>query len=244
MKAKRALIALVLAAALLGCGKQIEKSRHLVILIDISGSIEPRAKEQAFKAIDQLVGEMHRGDKIAVIPITGDAQVQTPGRIIHFEVPINRQAYDSDLRGFRAKLATSLEELKTAAVADPGAKTDILGSIALAGQEFQLETSSDTKLLAILSDFIQDDANFNFTTDPRLNNRAFTKIFAIQVAQDGACNFRGMRVYLGLMRSNEYAKMSRTRRQRIQEFWVHYFTSVGGQPRFVTDGPELLRTLQ
>ena|SRR5258708_2997110 len=37
---------------------------------------------------------------------------EASGRIIRFEVPTNRQAYDSDLRSFRAKLRVSLEEME------------------------------------------------------------------------------------------------------------------------------------
>src|SRR5258708_29011710 len=118
MKAKRRLLALLLAVGLVGCGRQ--QPRNIVILPDVSGSIDRQALEQAFKAIDGLVGHLHRGDKIAIIPILGDAQAEASGRIIRFEVPINRQAYDSDLRSFRTTLRASLEDMKTSAIDHPG----------------------------------------------------------------------------------------------------------------------------
>src|SRR5205823_1994569 len=127
---------LLLAAGLFGCGQQPE-ARHVVILIDVSESIDRTALEQAFKAIDDLVGRLHRGDRIAVIPILGDAQAEASGRITRFQVPTNRQAYDSDLHKFRLGLGASLKEMQAKAVAHPGRKTDILGSVALAGQEFE-----------------------------------------------------------------------------------------------------------
>ena len=66
------------------------------------------------RAIDSVIAHRQRGDRIAVIPITGDAQAESSGRVIRFEVPIVRQAYDNDLRQFRNKLKRSLEEFKAA----------------------------------------------------------------------------------------------------------------------------------
>ena len=51
--------ALLLAAVLMGCGKQ-PVPRHIVILPDVSGSIDRQALHQAFKAIDELVGQLRR----------------------------------------------------------------------------------------------------------------------------------------------------------------------------------------
>ena len=177
---------------------------------------------------------------IAIIPILGDAQAEASGRIIRFEVPINRQAYDSDLRSFRTRLKASLDEMKTTAVAHPGSKTDILGSIALASQEFQTDSGTRSNQLMILSDFIQEDRDLNFKTDKRVASRAAAKEFATQTARTSAFDFKGMAVYLGVLRSNEYTALGRSRREAIQEFWIRYFKSSGVQPRFVTDGPGLL----
>src|SRR5882757_9481040 len=131
-------VTLLLVVGLFGCGKQaVVGSQQLVILIDVSDSIEPAAEEQAFSAIDRVIAQRQRGDRIAVIPITGDAQAESSGRVIRFEVPTVRQAYDNDLRNFRNNLKRSLEEFKAAAMASPGSRTDILGAVALAQQEFK-----------------------------------------------------------------------------------------------------------
>jgi hypothetical protein len=129
MKAKTTL-ALMLAVALLGCGKQ--QPRHIVILLDVSASIDRQSLRQEFRAIDELAGRLQRGDRIAIIPILDDAQAQEAGRILRFQVPTNRQAYDMDVRNFRSKLAAALAEMQVNATAHPGSKTDILGSVALA----------------------------------------------------------------------------------------------------------------
>jgi hypothetical protein len=240
MKPKGTLLVSLLATVLLGCGKQ-PLQRDFVLLPDVSASIEPKAEEEVFKAIDDLVSHLNRGDRITIIPILGDAQAEASGRILRFEVPTNRQAYDSDLRHFAAKLRDSLEELKSSAMKHPGTKTDILGSISLAEQEFQSDSGFRKGLLVVLSDFIQEDNEINFMRDRRLDSQPAAKEFAWQIARRDGLDLKGMPVYLGLLRSREYAGLSRSRRAAIQAFWISYLKSLGGKPRFVTDGPGLLK---
>jgi hypothetical protein len=234
-------VTLLLVAGLFGCGKQtVVGPQQLVILIDVSDSIEPAAEEQAFAAIDRVIAQRQRGDRITVIPINGDAQAESSGRVIRFEVPTVRQAYDNDLRNFRNNLKRSLEEFKAAALASPGAKTDILGAVALAHQEFKFHAGSSKKSLVILSDFIQDDSELNFLKDIRLANKVVAKEFAMQSAKATAIDLRGVLVFLGLLRSKDYKSVGRNRREAIQQFWIEYFNSSGAQPNFATDGTGLL----
>jgi len=236
----RSVVFALLLAAVLGCGRQ-EGPRHIVILPDVSGSIDRKALDQAFKAIDEMVGRLHRGDRIAIIPILGDAEAEASGRIIRFQVPTNRQAYDADLASFRRRLGTSLKEMQDNAIAHPGAKTDILGSIVLADQEFRAGQSESERLFVILSDFIQEDREVDFRKDARLATVASAKAFAIKTAKVNGFDFKKARTYLGLLRSGEYAVMSRTRREALQEFWIRYFQSSKTKPTFVADGPGLLK---
>jgi hypothetical protein len=225
--------------ALLGCGKQ--QPRHIVILPDVSGSIDRSAEEKAFKAIDELISPLRRGDKVTIIPILGDAQAEASGRIIRFEVPTERQAYDADLRNFRLRLKASLGEMKAAAIAHPGPRTDILGSIALAKQEFLSATYESKRLLVVLSDFIQEDREVDFRRDKRVANRAAAKEFATQTTKTSAFDLKGMAVYLGGLQSKEYTDLGRSRREAIQEFWTSYFRFLGVRAKFLTDGPGLLK---
>jgi hypothetical protein len=232
---------LLLVAGLFGCGKQtVVGPEQLVILIDVSDSIEPAAEEQAFSAIDRVIAQRQRGDRITVIPITGDAQAESSGRVIRFEVPTVRQAYDNDLRDFRNKLKRSLEEFKAAAMASPGSRTDILGAVALAQQEFKFRAGSSKKSLVILSDFIQDDSELNFLRDTRLASKAIAKEFAMQSAKAAAIDLRGVPIYLGLLRSKDYKGVVRNRREAIQQFWVEYFNSSGAKADLAVDGTGLL----
>jgi hypothetical protein len=231
----------LLAAGLFGCGKQPEP-RHIVLLPDVSGSIDRQALGQAFKAIDDLVGHLHRGDRIAIIPILGDAEAQVSGRIIRFEVPTNRQAYDSDLKVFRQKLKTSLATMEAEAVAHPGAKTDILGSVALAAQEFESTPNELDKKLVILTDFIQEDREVDFRKDHRLGSKSNASDFAAHTIEAQPLNFSHAQVYLGLLRSNEYNVLSKHRREALREFWTKFFKSCGGNPKFTNDGAGLIES--
>jgi hypothetical protein len=241
MKIKEILILAVLAVASLGCGKR--ESRHIVILPDISGSIDRESLEQAFKAIDDLAGHLQRGDMLTIIPILGDAEAEASGKILRFEVPANRQAYDTDLHDFRSKLSASLKEMRANAIARPGSKTDILGAIALAEQEFNLHVGHSTKLLAILSDFIEEDRQFNFRTDNMVTGAAPVQRFATQQAQMGNIRLEEVKVSLGLLKSSEFTALGKLRRNAIKNFWIQYFSNIGANPKFFTDGLGLLSTL-
>lgn len=239
MKIKKILILFALAVALLGCGKREHK--HIVILPDVSGSIDRASLEQAFNAMNELARHLQRGDRLTIIPILGDAEAEASGKILRFEVPANRQAYDTDLRDFRNKLNASLKEMQAAAVARPGAKTDILGAIALAEQEFNLHTDQSAKLLAILSDFIEEDQQFNFRIDSVISGAAPVQRFATRQAWTGDIRLKKVKVYLGLLKSSEFTSLRRSRRNAIKRFWIQYFNDIEAQAEFFDDGPGLLK---
>jgi hypothetical protein len=241
MNKRDILMTLVLAAALSCCGKH--QPRHFVVLPDVSGSIERESLEQAFKAIGELVGHLHRGDQIAIIPILGDAQAEASGRIMRFEVPKERKAYDADLRDFQKKLGASLAEMRTNAAAHPGSKTDILGSLQLAEQEFQLDPRGSKRIVIVLSDFIQEDGQVDFRADKRLANKTEAQRFAMQFTSSWSLDFMGAHIFLGSLRSKEYAGLGQKRLQAIQRFWMTLFDISGAKSDFAIDGPGLLKKI-
>lgn len=241
MKVTKILLPILLAAVLVSCGKKPEP-RHIIILPDVSGSIDRQALHQAFQAIDELVCHLRRGDKIAIIPILGDAEAEASGRIIRFEVPANRQAYDSDLKAFRQTLMPSLAAMEAEAIAHPGAKTDILGTVALASQEFEASTRQLDKSLMVLTDFIQEDREFDFTKERHFIHADAAREFAAQLAKRNTFSFREITVYLGLLRSSEYSAMASGRRKNIQEFWIRYFKCFDAKAKLFADGAGLIET--
>jgi hypothetical protein len=242
MKIKRIFIVSVLAVASLGCGKR--EPRHIVILPDVSGSINRESLEQTFKAIDDLAGHLQRGDRLTIIPILSDAEAQASGRILRFEVPANRQAYDTDLRDFQTKLNSGLQEMQSKAATHPGAKTDILGTLRLAQQEFQSAEHTSDRRLIVISDFIQDYGRLNFNRDNHFDNENTAMHFAEQAAkEDQIHKFEHLKIYLGLLRSDEYAHMGQNRRNAIMTFWKTYLRSFSDGTEFRADGIGLLESL-
>lgn len=241
MKIKKIFIMSVLAAALLGCGKR--QTRYFVVLPDVSGSIDRESLQQAFKAIDELAGYLQRGDKLTIIPILGDAESESSGKIMRFEVPTNRQAYDMDLRDFRKNLNISLEQMRAQATAHPGSKTDILGAISLAEQELNVQSDNSSKFLAILSDFIEEDRQLDFRNNSALSSVVPRQNFATRQAEQQHIKLKNVQIYLGLLKSGEFAALATSRRNDIKDFWIQYFKAAGALPRFFDDGPGLL-TLQ
>jgi hypothetical protein len=241
MRIIKLFIVLVLAVALLGCGKR--QRQDIVIMPDVSASIDRASLDQAFRAIEGVAGHLQRGDRLTIIPILGDAQAEASGRILRFEVPPNRQPYDGDLKNFRDKLGASLTQLQGHAAAHPGAKTDILGSVSLAEQEFQVSASGSNRILVILSDFIHEDSDLNFRSDSRLRTSANSTKFSQQIVRQEGLTFRGTHVYLGLLRSEEYKSLSGERKSAIRAFWMGYFKVSGAYAQFESDGPGLLGTV-
>jgi hypothetical protein len=236
MKKTKILTVAVLAVALLGCGKR--EPRHIVILLDVSQSIERESLRQAFRALDNIPGRLHRGDSLTIIPILGDAEAEAAGSITRFYVPPNREAYDADLQRFTIQLSKSVEQLSFSAMSHPGGKTDILGSVTSASHE--IRTSAAVPTLLILSDFIQDDGEITFLNDKRLNNGTAASEFAKLEAKKQALDLSGIPVYLGRLRSSEYAACKHGRRTAIQVFWLEYFKNLNSRPEVAADGLGLL----
>jgi hypothetical protein len=241
MKMKKILVASVLAVALLGCGKR--ERRHIIIMPDVSASIDHESLSQAFKAIDEFVPHLQRGDKLTIIPILGDAQAEASGRILRFEVPSSRQPYDGDLKDFRNRLKVSLTQLQWHVAAHPGEKTDILGSVSLAAQEFQTRDSESNRFLVILSDFVHEDSDLNFRSDSRLRTPASSARLSKEIANQGGLSLRNIHVYLGALRSKEYTRLDKAQRTAIKTFWMEYFDSLGGNAEFATDGTRVLENV-
>ncbi len=236
------LLVLSVASGFLGCHRQpAARNRHLVFLIDVSASIDKQAQEQAFDAVLKTIREANRGDAISIIPITGDAETQAQGRILRLRVPESRSAYDQDLSTFADQTNRSLNALKGAVLSAPGLRTDILGTIHLGQQEFLMDGVSADRVLIILSDFIQDDDTLNFETDPLLKSSATAMVLVARIGNQIIPNHLPCRVFLGLLRSNDLARLDRDRRHAIQDFWVRYFLARGVQPTFARDGPGLMR---
>jgi len=182
---------------------------------------------------------MGRGDRLILIPVTGDAQNDAGGRILRLQAPTVREAYDVDLRRFRQAAAKQFAAWAAAHGADPG-RTDLLGSLDVARQELALQPTGSVRRLVVASDFIEDDDAFRFTSIPSLVNATRARAFAARMRATHGFSLQGAAVCLGRLESVEFASLSPKRQAAIDAFWAVYLAENGRAPEIEVDGLGML----
>jgi len=209
-------LSLVLATLLGGC--KVATTSEDIFVLDVSQSIDADAEQQMFVVVEDAAKQLHRGDTLSIIPITGNAEAELQGRTLRYAVPSaeDRQAYDADLPKLNAQIRGDLERIQADALAHPGKRTDILGSIRVALKVFS-DKQTD-KRLVVLSDFIQDDDQYNFRKDSRLATEEDAVTFGEGIVLPKV-NHPLVEVVLGRLRSNEFSALAPTRQRAINAFW-------------------------
>jgi len=227
-------LSLILVALLGGC--KVAAPREDVFVLDVSQSIDADAEHQMFVVVEEVARRLRRGDSLTIIPITGNADAELQGRTLHYAVPSaqNRQAYDADLRSLNEQMKHDLDRLQADAVVHPGKHTDIIGSIYVAMKEFSKKPTE--KRLVILSDFIQDDEQFNFRKDHRLGNEETAIALGRDVMPIDHDN-HVVNVVLGRLRSADFSALSPSRQHAINAFWEGFLAPAKVNP----DGSAALR---
>jgi hypothetical protein len=208
-------------------------------VLDTSLSITPRAEHAAENAILDQISHMGRGDRLIVIPITADAENDAGGRILRLVAPIERQAYDNDLRRFQ--LNARKQYVAWLASLDPHQmRTDILGTLDIARQEFAAIPGDADRRLIILSDFLEDDPSYRFVSSLQLANPAPARALAVGLRTERVFTFPGVLVCLGRLESSDFAPLSPQRKEAVQAFWAEYLNDRGQVPALRFDGTGLL----
>jgi len=233
-KLKQIAVVLLIVMVCLSCHRQEHAPHHLIILVDISASIEPDAQKEVLKGIQGLAARLERGDCMTIIPINGDATTESSGRILRLERPALREVFDADQKRFQDQAAQSLETFATEQLRHPGARTDILGALRVAAEEARSEPRQTT--IIVLSDFIEDDGELNFNTDERLASTTRAESLAQSMVVKNHSRFLGAQVVLGLLRSKDLGGLSRSRREAIEAFWLRFCSRSGANAHLVTDG--------
>lgn len=232
---------LLTIAAITGChhGKK-SATLSVVLVCDVSASIEDVARASCFKTVDSLLPVLHRGDSLAVVPVTGDAEVDASGQTQRFPIPAQRELYDQDLRRLRADAEKKIGELAASVALNPAAHTDLLGTVQVVAQELSSLPAGQTGIVIMLTDGIQDDGQFNFNRAPELGQKSTATILAADLARASKQSFPDTQIYFGYLKSRDLARLSRSRRDSIQVFWTEYLRRLGARPQTVIDGPGLL----
>lgn len=222
---------------LAGCSHPVP--RATVVVLDTSLSITPRAEHAAETAILDQISRLGRGDRLIVIPVTGDAQNDAGGRILRLVAPRERQAYDNDLRQFQA-LAKKQYAAWIASLNQHQMQTDILGTLDIARQEFLGVPKNSYRRLIILSDFLEDDPSYRFVHAPQLATAARARALAVTLHAERGFSLPGVPVCLGRLESSDFAPLSPQRKEAVQAFWAEYLNDRGQAPSLRFDGTGML----
>jgi hypothetical protein len=222
---------------LVGCAHPIPKVT--IDALDTSLSITPRAEHAAQTALLDQISRLGRGDSLILIPITGDAQNDVGGRILRFTAPTERQAYDNDLRRFQAdakkQYTAWLDSLDSHQM-----KTDILGTLDIARQEFAASPQGADQRLIILSDFLEDDPSYQFVHAPQVANATRARALAVEIRTDRQFVLQGVHVCLGRLESGDFAPLSSQRKEAVHAFWAEYLDDRGQAPVLRFDGTGII----
>jgi hypothetical protein len=228
---------IIVLLLLAGCADRVPEAT--VEVIDTSLSITPRAEKVALDAVQNQIAHMQRGDTLILIPITGDAANDAGGRVLHLSAPTHRETYDTDLRRFQA--TTQKQFAAWIASLDPHqSRTDILGALDAARQEFAVLPNGTNRKLDVVSDFIEDDGTYNFVSAGPLANPARARELAARLREQHGFTLQGVPLYLGRLESSDFARLPAQRKKAVQAFWAAYFAD-GGKPREIQfDGTGML----
>jgi len=226
------LCALGILTSVTGCKHELPA--YTVCLLDISKSITPEGREYEFKVVDGLVDGMRRGDRLTIIPITGDAMSDTSGHIVRLYVPSRREPYDHDLATFRQQAHGRIETMREVAFAHPSSRTDVLGALDVAKQEFEESQEYPQKgrkrTLVIFSDFIEDDGVYQFACAPALTSASGARGLAERLKKENGRAFDDVHIRFNTLDSNDLRSLTPRRQKTIQAFWSDYLSPPKGSP--------------
>jgi hypothetical protein len=214
-------------------------ARQVVYLVDATASVPAEARAAAVSAIEQGVQSIQRGESVAILPLTGDVESETLGQVLRFKASQEREPYDADRRRLARDVRNQLASFLTS-TRKPSSQTDVFGTFRLAAEEFLPEQPGE-RVLVCLTDFVQDDSQFDFAHDPRLAHPNSAAKLAGVLAKRSPSRFASVQAYLGSLQSLDLSRLSKTRRLAIQRFWIEYLAAQGASVHWATDGPGHLR---
>lgn len=224
---KLSIVILALCLLMTACG---ERKSFYIFVVDMSESVSADARRLAFDAVLAQGKTLKRGDSIIIIPVTGDAAVDTSGKIIRLQVREEKRAYDdvtgSYTKEFMTELTGKINEMQQGSKVS--ASTDLLGALRVAGDEIgMLDRKNSRVFLFVLSDMVHSTKEIRFEKD-----RLFAKPeMARKFAEKKISKWENVAVYCGTEESSDLRAMPPERREIIRLFWQEFFR-LGGAERF------------
>src|SRR5438128_1764513 len=155
---KRTILAITLMTTFAVSACWNEKPKTVVVLVDATKSIDPNEYERCRGELNKLIQRLGRGDRLVLVPITGEPEELLGHRIVHIDMPKERVPYDSNLKQARADAAKHIEQFLAGLPKIQALHTDIIGALRAAADAFQGERVE----VICLSDMVEDDAEVRF----------------------------------------------------------------------------------
>jgi hypothetical protein len=222
---------------LTGCSHRVPTVT--IEVVDTSMSIAPRAAQAVQAAIQQQIGHLGRGDRLILIPITGDAQNDAGGRMLRLTAPSEREGYDADLRRFQSE---SIKQYAgwSASLSSHETRTDILGALDAALQESVSSPNGMNRKIVIVSDFLEDDGNYRFVSDGSLASPERARQLALHLREQHGPTLKGVPICLGRLESIDFGPLPAQRKDAVQAFWKVYLGEAGEPVDIRFDGTGML----
>jgi hypothetical protein len=226
----------LISCLLLACDDPAYRPRKIVYVIDVTASLKSDTHAGTIDSLVRMVPTLNRGDELVVVPVTDDAQNESLTQIVRLRIPLHREPYDADLRRAMSEAEDKLQQLLKVGMARRYQRTDLLGAFRLAAEELEQPGGGTLAHLVCISDFLQDDQQFDFKRDPSLGQSSSAKRLATRLAHPHGSRFRGIVVFLGSVSSLDARRLTPARRDAVREFWVEFLQIQGAVVRWKTDG--------
>jgi hypothetical protein len=218
---RKILLAMTLIATALLSACWNESPKTVVVLVDATKSIDPTEYERCRGELSKLTRTLGRGDRLVLVPITGEPEELLGHRIVHIEMPSERVPYDSNLKKAKAEAAQRIKQFLRDLPQIQAKRTDIIGALRASADAFRAERSE----LVCLSDMVEDDERLTFPTAREISDVKSAEALAERLAPKGF--LKGVIVKIGILKSFDLERMNPERRDAIKAFWRKYFVASG-----------------
>ncbi len=223
--------ALVVTFLLSGCGSE---PTTVVILVDATTSIDSTEYQRCRGEIERRVQNLKRGDRLVLVPITGEPEELLGPRIVHIDMPTELVPYDSNLKRVKAAAAERVQQFLAVLPAIQAKQTDIMGALRATADAFRGNASE----LLVLSDMVEDEQGLRFPKMPELATLKSAEALAEKLAKPEQLKL--VKVSLGILKSYDLERMHPERREAVQAFWRKYFLASGASNVQITVDLETL----
>jgi hypothetical protein len=219
MKRVALAVVLIMTAVSYGCG---DKPKTTVVLIDATLSIDAAEYERCRHELERLTQRLGRGDRLVLVPITGEPLELLGHRIVNIEIPKERVPYDTNLKKARVEAARRIAQFLAELPTIQASQTNIIAALRATADQFRSATKAQ---LLCLSDMVEANGDLWFTTAPELTSVKTAEALAERVARKNMLT--GVDVRIGILKSSDLEKMNSTRRDAVMAFWQRYFNASG-----------------